>query len=1011
MLELGEMPPRDAGAGGETGGSRALAARSVLITLVPNSSIQFVDFEMAEELVAQVRRRFFEETAEGGEPSLHVAATSDGVFHHPITGAPCDPTRTYALGGVDALTPFLDTWLPLPFMRVSRREDDDGLTLDEGPSNWTRAYITRRNDANGRPAFGVVLAIDTAVEPDAGPPTRAYVGPTLDDLKSGAAYRFSDDVADVAWFVSEAWVDDWIKAAFDAGRARRDRDVTESGTLAHLAGYLTVLAVLKEACDLPALRFMEPNAVGAFADMVPVDLALDLGTSRIGALIQERHVAATSFARGADASDSDGAMWQLALRDLSRPAEVVEGAWASRLTFCRAAFGNEALSRWSGRMRAFHWPSPARIGREAGRLAGEAGASDAMTGVSSPMHYVWDERPSRHVWRFAGHPAEAGERRNPVVSGSILAYLTEAGDLIEGHGAHVATTKPRFSRSSLVSMLAAEILLHAIGAINAPETRARRAKPACPRRLERVLVTPPAGMSEPEVAILRRRVEAAVKLVWQSMGWSIEGRQLAPLPPAVVMVADAGTSTQIAYLENEIAYKFRGRADSLMALVGRGRAGFAGARALRIATLDVGAAMTGLSVATWETAAGDALAASRQIVDGFEIGCDDVVEAIAARFILPALAERLAECRHAAPARLFEALLGPDDRNRPAWVGDLGRRLVAEMLAPAATALLKLYANSEADAGDAPTEFTLATLLASVGADARAVSDRLDVVAADDGADGFAPLDVSVTFLMRDIATVARQVLRPMLDAAVRVVGLLDCDLVLLTGEGARLPVLSAAIVAAMPLRPDRVVDMHGHRFAGWYPGRSVGEPKFLAVAGALLQARGAFGEGGPAIVVRPLDRAAQAHFIGKLDVKSRIGQDDMLFEIAGAAGGDEPRGGASIREAPPRSMRTVISQVPMLIGRRSTSIESWPARAAWVIERNPDATGRGPKLPLRVTLELVQSERGQPAGLALVSAIDGDGGRLDPSEIVLRLKTRRFTEGHWLDTGHFAAAPTGTGE
>lgn len=1024
MLDVGEVPPGDGGEGTGMSGAPAPAVRSVLLTLVPNSSIQFVDFEMPEDLVAQTRRRFFEEAAEGGEPSLHVAATSDGVFHHPLTGAPCDPARTYAIDGVDALTPFLDTWLPLPFMRVSRREDDDALVLDEGPSNWTRVFVTREADDAGRSKYRVVLAIDTSIEFEAGNPSRAYVGPTHDDLKSGAPFRFSDDVADVAWFVSEAWVDDWIKAAFDAGRIGRDSDADQAGALAHLAGYLTVLAVLKEACDLPALRFMEPNAVGAFADMVPVDLALDLGTSRIGALIQERHVSVHSKASlskagpsksgpskfGAE-SDPGVAMWQLALRDLSKPTRVAVGECSSRLTFSRAAFGNEALSRWSGRMRAFHWPSPARIGAEAERVARQAAGPDALTGVSSPMHYVWDERPIRHVWRFAGHAADAGDRRNAVVSGSILAYLTEAGELIEGRGAHVATTKPRFSRSSLVSLLAAEIILHTIGAINSPEARALHGKPASPRRLERIIVTPPAGMSEPEAAILRRRVEAAVKLVWQSMGWAIEGQQLAPLPPTVVVVADAGTSTQVAYLENEIAYKFRGRSDSLLAIAGRVRSGFAGARALRIATLDVGAAMTGLSVATWQAAPGDALAADRQIVDGFEIGCDDVVEAIAARFILPALEERLAECRHAEPRQLFQGLLGPDDRNRAGWAGDLGRRLIAEMLAPAATAMLKLYAHSEADAGDAPSELTLATLLASVGVDAKAVSDRLDIVAADDGADGFAPLDVSVRFLMRDVAATARLALRPMLDSAVRVVAALDCDLILLTGEGARLPVLSAAIVAGLPVRPDHVVNLHEHRFAGWYPGGAVGHPKLLGVAGALLQARGAFSEDGPAIVVRPLDRAAQTHFIGKLDHSSRIRQDDILFEIAGGSVRDEPRGASPSRETTVPSVRTVIAQLPTLIGRRSTSIESWPARAAWVIERNPDAPGRGPKLPLRVTLELAQPERGQPAGLALVQALDGDGGRLDPGEIILRLKTRRFADGHWLDSGRIASAPTGTGE
>ena len=87
--------------------------------------------------------------------------------------------------------------------------------------------------------------------------------------------------------------------------------------------------------------------------------------------------------------------------------------------------------------------------------------------------------------------------RNPVVSGSILAHLTEAGELVESRGAQAATTKPRFSRSSLVTLQVAEILLHAVAAINAPEARAARSKPSASRRLDRILVTPPSGMGAP----------------------------------------------------------------------------------------------------------------------------------------------------------------------------------------------------------------------------------------------------------------------------------------------------------------------------------------------------------------------------------------------------------------------------------------------------------------------------------------------------------------------------------
>lgn len=995
MLEIGATPPGEKAEQIDSGKSAGSGAPAVLLALVPNSAIQFVDFAMSEEMVAHTRRNFFEDRAGSSEPSLHVASAGGEVFYHPVTNEPCDPARTYTLSGVEAIEPFLDTWLPLPFMRVSQRDDDDALMLDEGPSNWTRVHISREQAAEGVRRYRVVLAIDTAVEADASARARSYAAPTLEDLKAGAAYRFSDDVNDIAWFVSEAWVDDWIRGAFDARRSQRT-DIDAAGALEHLAGYLTLLAVLKEACDLPALRFMEPNAVGAYAEAMPVDLALDLGSSRIAALVQERQASGELVSR--TDNGSAGAIWQLTLRDLSRPTRTMEGTWPSALTFSRATFGNESLSRWSGRTHAFHWPSPIRIGAEAVRLAAEATVVEATTGVSSAMHYVWDERPSRHVWRLACTDADEQSKRNPVVSGSILAHLSESGDLLESRNSQGVTTKPRFSRSSLVTLMTAEILLQATSGINSPEARGKRGRPAAVRRIERILVTPPSGMGDAEVAILRRRVEAAVTLVWQTMGWHGEDHTLAPPAPTVSIVADAQTCTQIAYLENEIAYKFRGKAEGLLSLAGRARAGFAGARVLRIATLDIGAATTGLSVVTWEPSAGGALSATRQLVDGFDLGCDDILKVLADRFVLAALMQRLAECRHADPAKLIRALLGPEDRGRPTWVGDLGRRLAAELLAPSATAMLRLYAHGEVDAGDAPTELSIATLLATVGIEAKGVADRLDIVAADDGADGFAPLDVTVPFLMRDVGGVVREVLRPMLDAVVRVLTALDCDLVLLSGGGAQLPAVTEVLQAGIPLRPDRIVGLHRHRFAAWLPPRAAGDTKQLPAAGALVLGRGAFGEGGPGITVRSHDRSAEGGFVGKLGPDGRIRRDDVLFE----------RDPATVRSG--QQQRQVTVGLPAQFGSRVPSLESWPARPCWSIERNPESTGRTPKLPLKVTLELMPAERGKPASLKLVSAIDGDGGRLDPDEIVMRLKTRRFGDGYWLDTGHMVGVGAGVG-
>ena len=173
MLDTGGASPGDAGAYSV----KASRSRAVLATLVPNSALQFLDFEMGEEIVAHTRRRFLEEQSADGEASLHVAAAGDGVFYHPVTSAAVDPANVYTIGGLDALAPFLGMWLPIPFMRVARTGEGEATLLEEGPSNWVRAHVIRENAASGA-RYRVVIAIDTAIDAQPGPGARADVAPT-----------------------------------------------------------------------------------------------------------------------------------------------------------------------------------------------------------------------------------------------------------------------------------------------------------------------------------------------------------------------------------------------------------------------------------------------------------------------------------------------------------------------------------------------------------------------------------------------------------------------------------------------------------------------------------------------------------------------------------------------------------------------------------------------------------------------------------------------------------------
>ncbi len=337
--------------------------------------------------------------AEGG-PSLHqVDLDEEGVFYHPLSGDIADPSATYAVSGTRALEAFAGHWIPVPVLRLGRQAADGSFLLDEGPSNWARLFVTR-GDGRGITPWRVVLAIDTGLDAGNDGRAQAATAPGLEDVRRSSTFAFSTDVEAIGWFVNEPWVDEWLAEAFREGRGQPEpstgggaADATATtGSLAYLAHYLTLLAAVNGAGRLPRLRLVAPPA-NVDGRVVPVDLILDIGASCTTALLAET-------APGAPVS-----IGRLPLRDLTDLSQSDSGLFPSRVEFARASFGRDVYSRWSERTGAFYWPSLVRTGDEAQRLASGQPASDALTGLSSPMPYLWDDRASRNLWRFAGVPA------------------------------------------------------------------------------------------------------------------------------------------------------------------------------------------------------------------------------------------------------------------------------------------------------------------------------------------------------------------------------------------------------------------------------------------------------------------------------------------------------------------------------------------------------------------------------------------------------------------------------
>jgi hypothetical protein len=955
------------------------------LTFVPNSSIQFLDLKLSEVDGVRVRRRFFEEET-GDGPALHVVALDGDNVRHPLTGEPVDAGATYSIDGNQALKAYLDAWLPIPYLRATGLDEDGSPVLDEGPTNWARLFITHSDQHDGRrPGYRIVLAFDTAVESRAHGAARTYAAPLEDDVAKGSTYRFSDDEASIAGFVSEPWVDDWLGSVYRDHMVRRsaaagEEEWSAEGSLEHLAHYLTLLTVLADSLALPPVRFLDPSA---HPDKVLVDVVLDLGTSRTCALLSERDTAGSS---------ERGRVSMLPLRDLSEPWRVQSEIFSSRIQFAKAAFGSEAWSRWSGRTNAFFWPSLARVGAEAERLAATQPYGEDWTGLSSPMHYIWDEQPAQAAWRFACLPGEGAERA-VLISGLQLVHLSEMGDVLGSGERRGSATKPRFSRSSLTTFFAAELIVQALSAMHAPANRTDGRL----RALGRVVLTIPSSLAPHERLILKKRVEGAVALVWRSLGF-IDGEiRSAPALPEVLIASDNATNAGLAYIHNELGFKFKGKAREYLDLMGKQRPDHRNGRSLRLASLDIGGGGACLSIATYELSDSGALIQTPQISDGCRTGGADVLKAIVERHLMPALERRLIECKLPTAKRFLERVICGRGGKRGSRGSEFGRRFASEIAYPLAISMLETHLGSRALANDVPIERSLDALVSIHAPHAKAVLDELDELASDEGADTFAPHEIVIGFRDRDIAFTIKSVLDPVLANVCRVVQAFDCDVLLVSGWAARLPAVIDTLVERMPSQPNRIVPLSDYRVAEWYTSRersgTIGDSKSAAAMGALLASAATVA--GLPLTQRTLDGDAGRLHVGRMSDRGLVANDTVMFVLGEAAGS-----GAQAKDA---RTCTLSIEPPVLLGGRRIALENWPATPLFWLDHEPADHRSRTRGPLKVTIERVAAERGQPETLRIVRACDVDGNNLAPSEMALRLQTLRSPDGHWLDTGAIA--------
>jgi hypothetical protein len=982
--------------------------------LVANSGVQCLDYGFVLDENFAFSRYFLERFEEGPNGRFHVLRPIErnkktpesperqiAEFVDAETGEEVTSAATYSVPLKAALDVFDGSWLPAPFFKRKGQDYMRRQTFEPGPSNWARLRVVKLESPDDKGyTHRLTLAFDT--QPEEMIRGGTYVCPTPEDVRNETRFEFAPALRDNSWLLEQDWVKDWLNATLDQAVRQRAARIPkrQDGGLAECANwsfYVVLVqgleALIKDATSgntsnaaLPVVRFLNTFSATAVTP-TDVDLVLDIGNSRTCGVLIER-----GFGGGLNIKDAS----VLELRDISRPHLAYQEPFRSHVEFVQPWFGNPYWSRAGGREAAFNWPSLVRVGPEALRLNVKSGGSSGDTGLSSPKRYLWDERENRQPWYF--NSAESGGS-DPVM-GVLMELLTQDGNVLKLAGADARPAlQPKFSRASLFSFMVMELLLQAIVQINSPGYRAARQHPDVPRRLHRVVFTIPTATPMVERACYQKRCVAAIKLLWQALGWGQQGIGTSG-EPEINIAYDEATCTQVVYLYNEIVEKFRKAPREFFKLVGSGHASRAGSE-LRVASLDIGGGTTDLMIVTYQVEpTGDALNPQQNFREGFRRAGDDILEAIISEHVLKPLTQALQRAGMPHSQQFLTGFMA--DSGKDAFALQMRKLFVTRVLAPIALALLSQYETVGMFA-EKRDPITFAEIAGSEAGSLHHIVGFFQEAAREEGAKNFSLAEVAFDFDFAGLGATTAGVMGPILSLMCEVIHRFDCDVLLMSGRPSRLPIIRDLMLRFLPTPPHRIVFMHEYRVGNWYKftGRhgTIEDPKTTVVMGALLCALAA--ERKVTDFALNSNRfgttVSTANYIGRIFGDDMISNQDVIF--------------AREKGRFPTESRPLAVDGPMFIGFRQLPVERWPGTPLFfldIADTRPWGVGYGESMPWLVTFrreEPGDNVGNQPASGAnetfwVDQIVDRNREDVARGRVQIRLQTLRNLDGYWLDTG-----------
>ncbi|MGB1212231.1 MAG: virulence factor SrfB [Pikeienuella sp.] len=975
-----------------------------VISLAPSSGVQFLDFGFA----LKGRRDLADLWSIADDPSMDTPQ---------IVGRGDEDPRGRVAYEVDwrgAMETFNRSWVPLPFFRR-----EQAGSHEKGPVNWARGWVEQlaEPDEDGND-HRLVVAFDTQLADEH--PAQAYLAPTKEDSQRGSEFTLATSAEKLGWFAGQSWVQDWCRTAFtemiraeERKRTSGDPVVTDEMLTERLEGpredqarYLALVDMLGQLRLLPGVRFID-RVTTPLPTPIDVDLVLDVGNSRTCGLLVETHPDELS----ADLSQAV----RLNLRDLGDPARVYAEPFDSRIEFNKASFGWDDISFLSGRADAFGWPTVARVGTEAARLAASRRGSEGSTGMSSPKRYLWDLEQRRDGWRF-NTPGDAQPGFATGVEFTTL--INDDGEPLHALPDGLAPTDDRsfpsmralYARSHLMSFSLAEIFMQALCMMNSPAHRLRRRNADLPRRLSRIVMTMPTGMPLAERQLLIKRAEAARDLIYTCLGRAMPNpdptspvRVLATGEdgdlPQVVVQWDEASATQATFLYSQIAMSRSGDARSFFDAM-RLPTKDAGSDEFRLATLDVGGGTSDLVITSYrvEGQGGNVtLFPKPEVRDGVSVAGDDIVRQVIVEHVLEPIRAALKDGGMGDEADvLMHRLFGGDRGDMDVEDQVRRQRFAAHIGQPIALKLIAAYEDWDRLAGG--EDHAPLHVADAVSPGAGALIDEIDAEMQKRGAREFSLRNIAFPVNPREVDRTARAVMADVLGAFAELVRRAGADMLILSGRPSRMPAIYDLVAESGALPPHRIMPLHEYRVGQWYPFRSyeakIADPKTTAAVGAMICM---LGEGRLRNFNYRSDHLkpySTAKYFGKLDEDNRLRAENVFIADLDL---DDPD--YVLPDAP------FEFRGPMALGTRQFGADWWPGARLYSIDyaSAEAAAALNKRTPLKVELE-----RLRPSGpdKSVVDAFrirritDVEERSVTKGQLKLWLQTIDQSDGFWLDTG-----------